>query len=852
MRILPVRRPTTELAGPLAIVGAWAALALTGLVAPLAMIGAAAAAFEPETTAAERAETLPEPVAAPASAQPTVFLGPAESTALLKTYCVACHGEKKPEGYFNKFNIEPLLAGEKFEQNVNGWRGVLERLEARDMPPDDKQTKRPSEDDFDKSSVWLRRELARFAPASSHLSRRLNRLEYNNTIRDLLLIDFPAAEEFPQDLGLEGFDNVVEAQSLAPNLLEKYSQAAQESLARAIVSGDKPAPIDARYFPLSSEQWEMKVPIKESPVGLEKVLEKYPRQPKGDLRVLGTGGKVRDGKGAHGYETVIEPRSYPWPDKPHVDINFESPALGLRYKAKVRAYAELAKDKNGEDVAPTAPCTLTLAVNLRHQARVEIEVGSEPKDYEFDFVANMRHVSLRFSFANDARDVRGIPRLVICEVQLIGPVIDSWPPPSHQAIFGPNANGPDANGPNEKWSMDEVLTHFIERAFRRPATSDEVAAYRALIDDEINAGASQQEAIAIGLQAVMVSPNFLFLVEESRPERRLSDYELATRLSYFLWSSMPDAELFRVAQEGKLNEPATLKAQVARMLQDAKAEALVDSFAVQWLGVRRVNDLTPDSKTFNNWDNDLRWSIQEEPEHFFRYIMRENLSLLTFLDSDFTFVNQRLAKHYGMADVKGLEFRKVDLKPEDNRGGILTQAVVLAVGAQPTRTSPVNRGKFVVDKLFNRPPPNPPADVPKLDETAATSAPKSLRQQLAQHAHDAQCAGCHQKIDYWGLALEGYDGIGARRKVAPEDESADLPDGRSVVGAPGLKEELLRRKNDFIRGLAEKMMLYSLGRTLGFEDKEHIPAIQQQVAASGYKFHSLVEAIVLSDPFRKR
>jgi mono/diheme cytochrome c family protein len=813
-----------------------------GVVGLLAYVVAAVALFG-VTAAVE-----PEIASAQSSSAPATF-GPAESTAFLKTYCLACHGATSPKG---DFNIEPLLSGDAFQEKFLVWRGVLERLEARDMPPDDQKTKRPSEDDFAAAAHWLRRELARFAPPVSHVSRRLNRLEYDNTIRDLLLIDFPAAEEFPPDLGLEGFDNVAEAQSLAPNLLEKYAQAAQDALERAIVTGGRPGPLDARYFPLSSDQWNKVVPIKASPVGLDKVLEKYPRQPKGDVRVLGTGGKVRDGKGAHGYETVIEPRGYPWQDKPHVDVNFESPNLGLRYKARFKAYAELAKDKEDHEVPPSAPAIVTLDVNLRHQARVEIEVGAEPKDYEFDFVANMCRMSLRFNFANDSRDVRTIPRLIVCEIELIGPVIDCWPPASHQAIFGPGGSASSASGPIAPWSTDDVLAHFIERSFRRPARPEEVAMYRAMVDDEIAIGTPKQEAIVLALQAILVSPNFLFLVEESRPDRRLSDYELATRLSYFLWSSMPDAELFRLAGEGKLNDPAVLKTQVTRMLNDPKAEALVDNFAVQWLGIRRVNDLTPDAKTFGNWDNDLRRAIQEEPEQFFRHVMRENLSVLTFLDSDFTFVNERLAKHYGISGVKGLEFRKVDLKPEDQRGGILTQAVVLAVGAQPTRTSPVNRGKFVVDKLFNRPPPNPPADVPKLEESAITSAPQSLRQQLAQHSRQAQCAGCHQKIDYWGLALEGYDGIGGRRKVASEDETADLPDGRKVVGAAGLKEELLRRKSDFVRGLAEKLLLYSLGRTLSYEDKEQIPALQHQVAAGDYRFHALVEAIVLSDPFRRR
>lgn len=284
------------------------------------------------------------------------------------------------------------------------------------------------------------------------------------------------------------------------------------------------------------------------------------------------------------------------------------------------------------------------------------------------------------------------------------------------------------------------------------------------------------------------------------------------------------------------------------MLKEPKADALVENFAAQWLNVRRGDDLMP---KFGSWDPDLQYAMQQEPKEFFRYVMRENLSLLTFLDADFTFLNQRLARHYGISGVNGSSFRKVALKPEDHRGGLLTQALVLSIGSPPTRTSPVSRGKFVVDAIFNRPPPNPPANVPKLDEKAVAT-PKTLRDQLAQHARDPQCAGCHEKIDYWGLALEGYDGIGALRKVTPQDETAVLPDGRALVGIDGIKQELLRRKSDFVRGLAEKMMLYSLGRTLTFDDKEQIPAIHDHVAASKYAFSSLVEAIVLSEAFHRR
>jgi uncharacterized delta-60 repeat protein len=313
-----------------------------------------------------------------------------------------------------------------------------------------------------------------------------------------------------------------------------------------------------------------------------------------------------------------------------------------------------------------------------------------------------------------------------------------------------------------------------------------------------------------------------------------------------------DDELFRLASEKRLHRPKILREQVTRMLRDPKAEALVENFAVQWLGLDRVSDIAPDPTVLKSWDEELRRSMRLESEAFFRHVLAENLSVVSFLDSDFAFLNQRLARHYDIPGVKGADVRKVDLKGEWHRGGLLTQAGILAVNSQPTRSSPIFRGKFVVEKLFNRPPPNPPANVPPLTDDGGATTPESLRDKLALHAEDPRCSSCHAKIDPWGIALESYDGVGAWRDVAKENITSILESGEEIVGPRELKRELTKRKDDFLRGLAEKMMLYALGRTLNVFDKKHLPAIEESVQADGYRFHRLVESIVLSRPFLSR
>lgn len=785
--------------------------------------------------------------------RPAINQAHLQAVQFVKTYCADCHNPEKMKG---EWSASPLLATRSVSENIPEWEEVLKQIAEQEMPPAKaKDAKRPTDVQYTAMAGWLQKEIAVATGNAGRLARRLNRAEYNNTIRDLLGLDVRTADSFPQDLGREGFDNVAEAQSVSPLLLQKYLRAAREALDLTIVKGGEPVKIQRRYFPLNFAQTGGREPVVASPIGLEKIIEakelnafKQPKDPALGIFALDFGsgqsgkdgkpGAVREGKGAHGYEVVL----------PHdgkggrrAEMTIKSPVKFGRYRLSVQAYATATR--GSDTFEPAGACIMGINVNGVRVFDQPVSVSDESKPYTFEFDTDRERTEITIAAASSVnkKDEPLIPRLVVCDATLEGPIYDAWPPAPHRAIFGPDGN----------WTVAEIFANFLPRAFRRPVQAAEIETYKAITDAELKGGASKEEAVSIGLQAALISPSFLYLVEESRPNRKLSDFEFATRLSYFLWSSMPDATLFALAKSGKLREPQTLKAQVLRMLRDPKAEALVDNFAGQWIGFRRLADLAPDAGVFKLWDEDLRKAMREESEHFFRHIMRENLSVLNFIESDFTFLNERLARHYGIEGVKGGEIRKVPLKPEFGRGGLLTQAGVLTLGSQPTRSSPVFRGKFVVEHLFNRPPPPPPANVPQLDESKVAT-PKNLREQLAQHSADANCAGCHVKMDPWGLALEGFDGIGRMRQMTDDEVTGILGVGQKIVGTAGLKKELFARKEAFVRGLMEKMLIYACGRTTTIDDRQQIPTLSAYVVKENYQFHALIMATTFSNAFQTR
>ena len=621
-------------------------------------------------------------------AKPTSFANFARP--FLQQYCADCHGNEKQKADINleAFGEQPALYKKR-----ELWESVRDMLAEREMPPEKKP--QPSEEERIRMVQFINEELAKFDCAELRRPgrvtlRRLNRAEYNNTIRDLMGVDFSPAADFPLDEVGYGFDNIGDVLSLSPILMEKYLAAAERIVSQAVLSELPGCP------PLLSES--------------------------------------------------------------------------------------LAR-----------PSPKTLAPD-RHSKK---STRAEETDLEF---------ARRF------------------------------------------------------------LAAFVPRAYRRPASSEEI---KRLLDLAANArgqNANREESVGIAVQAVLASPSFLYRweldpkVEDGDSQnsggaavRSLTPYEFASRLSYFLWSSMPDDDLFALAAAETLLEPSVIEAQVRRMLADPKAKALAINFAGQWLQFRQIETIAPDPELFPAFDEELRQAMRRESELFFEAVMREDRSILEFLDADFTFVNARLADHYQIAGEFGAEFQRVRLDAQSMRGGILTQAGTLALTANPTRTSPVIRGKWVLEQILGTPPPPPPPDVEELEESREASAAASLRERLEIHRSQAECAVCHAKMDPIGFAFENFDAIGAWRDLDgpfPIDASGELPDGRRFNGPKELID-ILKTEETFPRTVVEKMLTFALGRGLEYYDKCAIDEILAAANKADFRFSALVIAVVMSDPFQK-
>jgi hypothetical protein len=410
--------------------------------------------------------------------------------------------------------------------------------------------------------------------------------------------------------------------------------------------------------------------------------------------------------------------------------------------------------------------------------------------------------------------------------------------------------------------VEKILSTLARRAYRRPVTKAEVAALARFVELARSEGRTVEQGLQLALQAILVSPHFLFRIErdpdptDAARVHRISDVELASRLSYFLWSSMPDEELLGLAEAGKLRAPGVLDTQVRRMLADPRAGALADNFAGQWLEIRNLDSVKPDPQKFPAWGPELRDAMKTETRLFFETLLRDDRPLSEFLDARFTFLNERLAKHYGIDGVSGPDFRRVDLTPEQSaqRGGILSHASILTVSSYPTRTSPVIRGKYVLQNILGTPPQPPPPDVPALDE-AAVGSTGSLRAQLEKHRSNAVCASCHNRMDVLGFGLESYDAIGQWRTMDGKfavDTSGTLPNGKSFASPAEMRRLLRAELAEFTRCLTEKMLTYALGRGLERYDRRTLDEIGRKLAASDYRFQTLVDGIVGSLPFQSR
>lgn len=731
----------------------------------------------------------------------------------MEKYCYECHGGKSTKA---DLDLKAIKDDKNILENHKLWRGVLQQVNSGEMPPK-KFAHKPTPADIEKFNNSLTESFAKAEakqkPDPGHVTvRRLNKVEYNNTVRDLLAVDFNASENFPADDIGHGFDNIGDVLTISPVHLERYLDAAEGIAARAV----------------------------------------YLNLPKPSSRTT--------------YSIFLEPGGYRSENGTRPVTN-ATPELFVSHGIKVAGeyvFRVRAASTNAND---SEPVELKLFLNDKEVLAVAVtnKVGRW-KEFETKLELTPGEHKFRAQFAN--RQGENVDRMLfINEFKVIGPADTR-----SEFMKRVDALGPDKPEPQR---IQQVTEWFLGQAFRRPATKEEVVRYVRAFESGMDAHTNRFEA---GLQQLvkvaLCSPKFLFRSElDDKPKTKdahpLDEYQLAARLSYFLWSTMPDEELLALAAKKQLTP--NLDTQVRRMLKDPRATALVQNFGLQWLQIQRLSTFAPDSTLFPSFDDRLRKSMMKETELFLGEIIREDLSVLTLVDADFTYLNRTLARHYGIDDKVfnnpgssgrdgrfgrrgggSDEFVRVTL-PDKSRGGLMTQASILTVTSNPTRTSPVKRGKWVLEQILGTPPPPAPPGVLGLEQQAELKG--SLRQRMEQHRANPACANCHKQMDALGFAFENFDAVGRfRTKDGADviDPSGTLPDGQSFKGAAELKNILIGKKELVARNVTEKLMTYALGRGLEYYDERTIKKVVSDMAQNEYKFSTLVTSIVQSDPFRLR
>ncbi len=733
----------------------------------------------------------------------------------LQARCFACHGNGKHKG---DVTLDAFKSFDSFKADRATWEDVQDVLKDGRMPP--KKAEQPSADERARTLKWVGDALGYldqtqprdpgFVPI-----HRLNRAEYNNTIHDLVGVRFNPASDFPADDSGYGFDNIADVLSMSPLLAEKYLAAAEQVMEKAIVSGDPYRLRVARYDGDA---------LKGNGSGTAE---------RG--RLLFTNGQVR---ATHAF---VAPADYEIRVGAEADQAGPEPAkMTLRLDGKPLKTFEVTALRG-------SPQTCTF--------RVHVEPGERPIAAEFinDYYNNT---------APDPKD-RGDRNLYVDFIEVRGPI--DAPPPGPSEIEKRLLFCGPADGPEGEKCAAQIARRFATRAFRHPPGDDDVARLVRIYAAARKEGEPFKKAGRLMLEAVLVSPQFLYRIEVDPADHPLvphplRDHELATRLSYFLWSSMPDEVLLDAAAAGKLHEPAALRAQVGRMLADPRSQAFVSNFAGQWLELRNLEGASPDPRRFPKFDRKLLGSMRHEGELFFGNVLHDHRSVMEMIESDYTFLDERLAKFYGIDGVQGTEFRKVTLSGEAaaRRGGVLTMAGVMTVTAMPSRTSPPKRGKFILEQILGTPPPPPPPDVPALPNKGEKTS-MTMRQRLEEHRGNPACASCHARIDPIGFALENFDAIGrwrdkeqTRTGEFPIDPSGTLPSGEAVDGAAGLRKVILAHREQFVRCLVEKVMTYALGRGPTASDRPYVNDICRKVHESDDRFDRVIEEIVVSDIFTSR
>lgn len=749
-----------------------------------------------------------KPIAKSASDQPTFER---DVLPTVQKYCLSCHAGEDAEAGVDlarfKTSAQVLKDGEL-------WEDVARNVGASHMPP--AKALQPTPRERDRMVAWIESSLSQAFcdlddPGRVTL-RRLNREEYNNTVRDIFGVLIKPADDFPSDDVGYGFDNIGDVLSLSPLLLEKYLSAGEKVAQAAIQAPDG----DVRLASFDSRKFE-------------------PREAGGESE--GGGRRL--------------------PSVAEIGVDYVFPAEG-EYILRLRAWGEQAGD---------GPPKMPLKLDGKELQTFDVPAGEDkPGLYEHRLTVSKGKHRISAGFTNDFYDETLAPgkrdrNLIIEAIEIEGPRFKSiTPSPQHLKIL-PRLVDSSWSAAQKSNYARERLKILARRVFRRSASAKEVERLASYVELAQKNGDSFERGMQVAVQAMLASPHFLFRVEldpaDPKAKRQLSGYEIASRLSYFLWASAPDESLLWWAESGKLGDPKYLQHQVKRMLKDPRAQSLSTSFAMQWLELRRLNDITPDAQTFPAYSPELKADMQQETMLFCQEIISSDRPITDFLDAKFSYLNERMAQHYGVPNIQGEKWQRVIFQGEQarQRGGLLTQASILTVTSNPARTSPVKRGKWVLEQILGTPPPPPPPDVPALDDGKKTLSAASVRQRMEQHRKDPGCASCHARMDPIGFGLENYDAIGAwRLKDAgfSIDASGQLSSGQKFNGSAQLRGILMDKKDIFAHALAEKMLTYATGRGVERSDKCYVDDIAKSVSKSGYKFSSLISAVVLSPPFRTK
>lgn len=760
---------------------------------------------------------------------------------ILEHRCFKCHGEKKQKGDLRLDTLPSNLLKDRVAAET--WHDVRDVLNLSEMPPEKEEPLPPAE--LKILTSWITQKIDAVVAAQKHtdgrvILRRLNRTEYQNTMRDLLGIEMDYTKNLPPEaLSEDGFRNNGEVLQMSDLQLEYYLEAARKGLAKAIVTGSQPEVFENEFTKTVKDKNRGSHLLDKDQQFVAKLMD-YPEE--GEILIQA---KVRAqfaaGRGyprlraAIGYRADVQaPRGFITP----VDVTSEDWQT-IEFRARIENFPLPSKTQS------KFPGLLLWLDNAYAEGRDKpLKARGKGKKQKAQ------------------KGPLTYPQIEVASMTFTGPIFNDWPPSHHTNILFPSKSRS-----NEEAYSKAVLRNFMSKAFRRLIADEEISPYLRFFKSARPKMESFEEAIRETLAMVLISPDFLYLVEPSGSSKRpVSDWELASRLSYFLWSSMPDPQLFSLAKKGTLSQPEVLQKEISRMISDKRSWQFVEQFADQWLDVGALQRVAINPNFYPKFDSSLKASMRGETLHFFGELFQKNLSALNILDSNFTMLDESLAKHYGLTGPKGSNFERVYLKSEDYRGGVLTQGSVLVGNSTGADSHPVKRAVWIRERLLGDPPAPPPPNVPDLDSTDPNFARLSIREQLAEHRKQVSCNECHRGIDPWGISLENFGADGLWRKKIlrkkikgkgiiklPVLAEATLPDGNAVDGIAGLKNYLLKHRRDqFARAFTSKLLTYALGRRLELVDEKSVDELTEKFIESEYRIKDLIHLVVASKTFQTK